>query len=308
MKKLTFIGSLAALLLIVNMLFSEFYQSAIISLLPQSYLLSDFIMEVLIFLPPLIIIFIILIPKGINIKKTFRLNDMGALNIILISIISIFIQPVLMLVSAVSSMFFHNQAADYLDSIVNMPSLSLLLVTALIPAFFEEMYFRGLIFSNFKNMPVKKACFLCGLLFGMAHLNFNQFSYAFLMGMVFCYFVYITDSIFSSMLCHFLINGLQTILAVMSSKFMAYESMTEAAENTVLTFSDLIPVLYLTALSLMPLAFFMFLFHKHNIRRLKLTGSDKINTETALEKTEGIFSLPLIITVIIFAAVALMQM
>ena len=89
---------------------------------------------------------------------------------------------------------------------------------------------------------------------------------------------------------------------------MAYESMTEAAENTVLTFSDLIPVLYLTVLSLMPLAFFMFLFHKHNIRRLKLTDSDKINTETALEKTEGIFSLPLIITVIIFVAVALMQM
>lgn len=308
MKKLTSIGSLAALLLIVNMLLSDFYQSAIISLLPDNYLLSDFILEVLIFLPPLIIIFIMLIPKGVNIKKIFRLNDMGAINIILISLISVFIQPALMLVSAFSSMFFHNQAADYLDSVVNMPSLTLLLVTALIPAFFEEMYFRGLVFSNFKNMSLKKACFLCGLLFGMAHLNFNQFSYAFLIGMIFCYFVYITDSIFSSMLCHFLINGLQTILAVMSSKFITYDSMSEAAENTVLTFSDLLPVLYLTVLTAIPLAMLIFLFHKHNIKRRETIIADEITNEAIAEKPEGIFSVPLIITVVIFAVIAVIQM
>ncbi len=308
MKKLTSIGSLAALLLIVNMLLSEFYRSAIISLLPNSYLLSDFVLEVLIFLPPLIIIFIMLIPKGINIKKTFRLNDMGALNIIYISLISVLIQPALMLIAAFSSMFFHNHAADYLDSVVDMPSFSILLVTALIPAFFEEMYFRGLVFSNFKNMSVKKACFLCGLLFGMAHLNFNQFSYAFLIGMVFCYFVYITDSIFASMLSHFLINGIQTILAVMVSKLISYNSMAEASENTVLTFSDLLPVLYLTALTVIPLATLIFLFHKHNIERREIINTDETVSETISEKTEGIFSVPLVITVIIFAAVALMQM
>jgi len=55
----------------------------------------------------------------------------------------------------------------------------------IIPAFVEEMLFRGVILNGFKeNYSHKKAIIVSSLLFGIVHLNPWQFVTAFIMGMV----------------------------------------------------------------------------------------------------------------------------
>jgi len=55
----------------------------------------------------------------------------------------------------------------------------------IIPAFIEEMLFRGIILNGFKeNYSHKKAIIASSLLFGIVHLNPWQFVTAFIMGMV----------------------------------------------------------------------------------------------------------------------------
>ena len=47
---------------------------------------------------------------------------------------------------------------------------------------------------------------MSGLVFGLFHLNINQFCYAFVIGVVFAFLVEATGSIWSSVLAHFAIN------------------------------------------------------------------------------------------------------
>ena len=47
---------------------------------------------------------------------------------------------------------------------------------------------------------------MSGLIFGLMHLNFNQFSYGFALGVIFAAVVEASGSIYASMAIHFLIN------------------------------------------------------------------------------------------------------
>lgn len=65
-----------------------------------------------------------------------------------------------------------------------------------------------------------------GLIFGIIHMNPNQFVYAFAMGTLFAYVVYITNSIFASMICHFLFNGTSTSLAYILLKILPAKAIS----------------------------------------------------------------------------------
>ena len=136
MKNSSKAGNLAAFILVLNMLFSDIYAGPIISALPDNLLLVYTVNELLLFVPPVTVYFLLARP---DIKQTFSLKNLSAANIFLIVLISIMIQPFLMSVSAVSSLFFPNRASDFLQSMADVPALSTLIITSLMPAVFEEM-------------------------------------------------------------------------------------------------------------------------------------------------------------------------
>ena len=278
------------------MLFSDIYAGPIISALPDNLLLVYTVNELLLFVPPVTVYFLLARP---DIKQTFSLKNLSAANIFLIVLISIMIQPFLMSVSAVSSLFFPNRASDFLQSMADVPALSTLIITSLMPAVFEEMYFRGIVFSNFKSMGAVKACVLGGLLFGMAHLNFQQFSYAFIMGIIFCYFVYMTGSIFSSALSHFLINSIQTILSAFAMKALPAEQLQ--AQSQQVTFADIMPFIYFSVLSLIPLIGMFFVFHKYNTnsRNILVTPAESAANDDLFKK-DSFFNWPLLAFTAVF--------
>lgn len=80
------------------------------------------------------------------------------------------------------------------------------LVTAILPGICEEFCHRGLLVNGYKQLDMKKTILLVGFLFGLMHLNIEQFFYATVIGAFLTFLVYVTGSIIPSMIIHFMNN------------------------------------------------------------------------------------------------------
>jgi membrane protease YdiL (CAAX protease family) len=94
--------------------------------------------------------------------------------------------------------------------------LSIVISVALVPAFCEEFLFRGFVQSSFeKRWSITLTIIITALLFALFHFNPFAIVPLFALGAYFSYLVYLTDSIFYSVILHFLNNFFTiTIFAV----------------------------------------------------------------------------------------------
>ena len=140
--------------------------------------------------------------------KAIRIMDLGY--IILLTGLFLIIAEY---VNAVSMLFFHNYVTDSLGTIrVNL--VYGILVFALIPALVEEILFRGYVFQRLGYG--KKAILVSALLFSLGHMNFNQMSYALVMGLLFAVVFSVTGNLTYTLGIHLLFN-------LYSLFMMAYE-------------------------------------------------------------------------------------
>jgi sodium transport system permease protein len=135
-----------------------------------------------------------------------------------------------------------------------------LLVIALMPAICEEMLFRGFIFTSFKSKKgVKMAIIGSAILFGFMHIDFIRIIPTSILGINFAFAVYKSESIFVSMLMHFINNGL-VVFAMHYPKntlIKSVENLTIFDPNlNVLTFIGLL------AISIILLIVSLYLFKK----------------------------------------------
>lgn len=72
----------------------------------------------------------------------------------------------------------------------------------------EEVLFRGVILRGYERLGIKKAIIITGLLFGLMHVNIQNFLGPIVLGFVIAYVVYRTNSIFGGMVVHFLYNAI----------------------------------------------------------------------------------------------------
>lgn len=123
------------------------------------------------------------------------------------------ILPLITLVNLVSMLIGkENAAASLLVPIKQLPLWVSLLCISVLPGILEEFIFRGLIYGAYRRRRVWGAIFVSALLFGLMHMNLNQFCYAFVMGVMFCLLYEGTGSILASMLVHAVYNGNSVIL------------------------------------------------------------------------------------------------
>ena len=90
------------------------------------------------------------------------------------------------------------------------------IVVALVPAICEETAHRGLLLNGFKGMGIKNAMIISSLLFGLMHLNVNQFFYATILGFLIALSVVLSKSIIPAIIIHFLNNFLSTYFSFAS--------------------------------------------------------------------------------------------
>jgi len=89
-----------------------------------------------------------------------------------------------------------------------------LLAFGLLTATFEELWFRGPIYSEYKKHGVSfwKIALLTGLLFGIIHSGIFQVSYTFVNGVIWAVMLYYTRSIWAPILAHVAGNSIFILL------------------------------------------------------------------------------------------------
>ncbi len=172
--------------------------------------------------------------------------------------------PVVTLINMISSLFVDNSVTETVNyTVQSNPMLVNLILLALIPAVVEEFIFRGLIFNGYKKRNPLKAAVLSAMLFGLIHLNINQFSYAFVLGIIFALMTYVTGSIIPSTIAHFVVNGTTVVLSHLTANIdtesvnVNTEAAMQISEETalIITFS------VFTFLAVMGIAFGSVIFY-----------------------------------------------
>ena len=252
--------------------------SVAVAMIPAVRNMSDsaymLLAQLLSFLPP--IIFYFLYTKK-DIRKTLRLNPLGWKNILLIISFGVSIQPVMSLLSYVMSLFFPNPVEQSVTGIHASGLLLSMLSVAVIPAFLEEVFSRGILLSGYRFLGKWKAAFFSALLFGLLHMNPQQLPYAFVVGFLFCFLVERTDSLYASILPHMVINGTTVISIFTEGAGMGPVEMETSA--------ILLTLLLMALFSLPWLAFLFYLFLKINPSRNDFELMDengKVYTEKVL--------------------------
>ncbi|MCL2571733.1 MAG: CPBP family intramembrane metalloprotease [Defluviitaleaceae bacterium] len=139
-------------------------------------------------------------------------QKLSGISILIIVVLGFLLQPAMMTISGISSLFFPNLVSEMIYTFMEQPLWLILLASAVTPAVCEELVFRGYIQTKHGVFPIRKAALLNGLFFGIIHLNLQQFAYAFALGAIFAYMVHYTKSIWAGILPHFIINASQGIL------------------------------------------------------------------------------------------------
>jgi len=268
---------------------------------------------------PLIIICLIMTRE--NFKSVFMTNKISFMDIFLAILLAVAIEPAMTLLSLLSTLVFPNEVSEYLYQTMDSPLIYSIIAVAVIPALFEELFFRGLIFSQLKNVSLKKACIIAGLLFGLGHFSPQQFLYAFAMGVLACAVVYRTNSVFPTMILHFTINFSQLMLSRVDFSEMSGEitnTIEEAAANVDIS-QLVLPYVFLTVVSIPIVALILMSMGRKygrfakNESRVQLIGDSPIIVDESIfdynpdkKFEEKIFTVPLFLIIIgYFALVAL---
>ena len=184
---------------------------------------------------------------------------LGGKNIVLLVALSFLLQPLMMLLSAISALFFHNYVSDTLQGFMRYPFWLTIVAIGVTPAICEELVFRGYIQGQHRDYPIRRAALLNGLFFAIIHLSMQQFAYAFVMGVIFTYLVHYTRSIWAGILPHFIVNATQATWGRLALMAEVAEDVPEPA------MSEVIITLGVIVLVLMPVVVLLFRsFFRHN--------------------------------------------
>lgn len=145
-------------------------------------------------------------------KKTIKLNKLSLRGLGLTCIISLVSFIFSINFSTLLEKIFYNYIGETVSVFQSNSLFIWILVLGVSPAICEEIFMRGAVLYGYKDMKLRKVAILNGFLFGIMHLNFHQFFYASIIGFIMVYLVYATNSILSSVIMHFMINTIFSIL------------------------------------------------------------------------------------------------
>lgn len=190
--------------------------------LPDGGIPGEIAMSEAIFLIPVLVF---LIMDRFEPLRGMKLRPIGIITILWVLLFTVLMLPVTLLLNLLTQLAVPNAVASTLGATTALPMWVSLLYFAVLPALAEEFIFRGTLFQYFRPCGLWKAALLTGLMFGLAHLNLNQFLYAFVLGIFWVMLDEATGSIYSSMLSHSLVNGINVA--------MVYIAVSDLPENVV---------------------------------------------------------------------------
>lgn len=280
MKKDIYRGHLFLLVLILASLGSGFLEPYISS---SAYeLVHQFIFLAL---PSFIYVLI----RKKNFARTFRLGPVSPRDMVLLVLTAIIMQPAVYMLALIAQIIFGNQL-DFLFSDLMDASVAYLLFTvAITPAICEELVMRGVVMDAYRGKSLYTVIVMNGLLFGLFHMNANQFIYTFFIGMVLSLSVHYTNSIFAGMIIHFVNNA----LSILTIKFP--DSLYAKLEYSLFSISSLSDVIRVAVLGVLS---FVLTFRTVNF--MGRMNRNRFGHEAVLKNYEPIVNWPLAVIGIFF--------
>ncbi|EGT3617213.1 CPBP family intramembrane metalloprotease [Clostridium perfringens] len=298
MKPILKVSLYFLIVLVLSMVGPYFLSPALhkIGLAPPLALMAT---HIVFFIIPAIIY--IIVTKS-NYKKVFSFKKPKGNDVFFAILIAALAQPVMTFFSYLSSFFYTNDVALFLGKMNSFPLWLMILVVGVTPAITEEITMRGIVLSGFEFKSKHAAAVMTGIMFGILHLNAQQFLYATVMGIILAYVVRATGSIFLSMLIHFLINSWNLILQRVTSQGVTTEDLVHQIDSiqTVAVAVKIQFFIYYLIAAVVCGLLISYLIRKMEKRNLNIT-LDELDVKTRVSyKEERIINIPIILSVIIF--------
>lgn len=188
------------------------------------------ISEGIIVLPALIAY--LCISKQVSFAEAFRFRKIRPLTILAIIGYGLLIMPLGTLMNSISMLLVDNVFVQSSGELLALKFPMAFVILAVYGPLCEELAFRGIIQSSLDYEKYGwKTVVLVGLTFGLMHMNLNQFMYACALGITFALLVEATNSVWSSIICHTLFNGLNVLNMFLYDKFMPGFYESEAVQD-----------------------------------------------------------------------------
>lgn len=179
-------------------------------------------------------VFILLFSKG-KLTEIFFIRKMKWRTVAGVVAFTMAASPLITLVNLISQLFVENTVSASSGQFLSLQPFLLIFFVGILAPVCEEAVFRGAIFSGYKKEGnVFKAIMASAILFGLLHMNINQASYAFVIGILLGFLLEATGSIFGTMLFHILVNSSNAVMMMISDSVITDEMM-ESSQDIITT-------------------------------------------------------------------------
>ncbi len=199
-------------------------------------LAGNFILsEAVIVVPALAFLLLTGKKDGWNLPDRLGFHKIKISSALMLVLYAFLLIPLATLCNAVSMLFVENRVVSISGEILSIGLPAMLFFTAVNAPFCEELVFRGVIYRTCrKQSGAWKALWLSAILFGLMHMNFNQAGYAMVLGLGLALALEATDSLWGSMIIHFVFNASSSLELFLISSLApeVYETMQDAEIST----------------------------------------------------------------------------
>lgn len=283
---------------IVYVLFSLFWPIAG-NYFGTPFYLDIALAQLIVFLPAFFYIKI----AGMKVGELIPYRKIKISDALLAVVMTYLFYPLLVVMNLLTMFFFNNTTAEMTTVMQEQNMLWNILFIAVLPACVEEFVFRGMLYQTYRKSSLWKGILLSAFLFGCMHMNFNQFLYTFVFGIILAMTVEATGSILTSMLCHFILNLNSVLLVAVTDRMQGGELENVVSESSSLM--DNPRMLLMGTISWIVIAVFttagaMGIW----IHLAKKNGRlETFRTEWKEPAKEKLFSIPLLIGILLAVAV-----
>lgn len=136
---------------------------------------------------------------------------------------------------------FESSRSELMETMLDMQNpvelLGCILLLAVMPAFFEELMFRGILLNIFTKMSYSKvtAVFLQALVFGALHFSFYEFPGILLMGIIFGWIAMKSGTIWYGIIMHFIFNATAVVMSYINQRSFEKTGISDTYENITLS-------------------------------------------------------------------------
>ena len=195
-----------------------------------SVLANNLLSELVILIPAIATI----LYSGDRLKVVIPLKKIRISSALLTMLYVVLLFPLVTFINSVSMLFVDNTVLELSDQILDMPMWQMLLAIGILGPFVEEVVFRGFFLQSYQRTGrIIGSIILSSVLFGMMHMNFNQFAYGAVMGLMLALLVEATGSVLTSFIAHATFNTIEVIMMYATSDILddAESLLTELEET-----------------------------------------------------------------------------